>query len=298
VTSATRTTRYSRLIEDSDALTDFIHEASLGQMLGLLRYLTDNKPSWVDAAETVVEDSLVRHLKEKVAEEMMGRHRRVDHREHYTMLSYLGDLGFEVVHLPTGKGDVASTRVSIERKEDDLVPSLFDDRRLRQLGAMRESTEFSYLIVTKSYEDIKQSLRKQKITERTFISFIASLCAVGYPPIFIGDRFDASLLMAKIVDKIEDDKPRLYVPRPKAPTPIEYRNAVIEGLPNVGPKMRRRLTKIYPSIRDLCDATVEELTNIEGIGKSTAEKIVAVLDGGSVSHLPASVGRRGPKSTE
>ena len=279
MTSATRTTRYARLIKDPDALSDFIDQASLGQTLGLLRFLTSEKPPWVESAEKVegVEDVLVQQLKERVADEMWGRHRVVDHREHYAMLSYLGDLGFEGVHLPTGRGDVASTRVSIERKEDDLVPSLFDDRRLRQLGAMRESAEFSYLIVTKSYSDIKKGLRKKSISERTFVSFIASLCAVGYPPIFMEDKFDASLLMTKIVDKIEDDRPRIYVPRPKAPPPKEYRHAIVEGRPKVGPKMRRRLTKAFPSISDLCKASVEDLMGIEGIGKSTAEKIVAVL---------------------
>ena len=276
-----RTTRYVKLVQDPDALEEFIEQASLGQTLGLLRYVTGEKPPWVEAAESVigVDDALARRLKDKVSEEMLGRHRVVDHREHYTMLSYLGDLGFEVVHLPTGRGDVASTRVSIERKEDDLIPSLFDDRRLRQLGAMREEAEFSYLIVTKSYGQIKAGLRKRKLSERTFVSFIASLCAVGYPPVFIDDRYDASLLMAKIVDKIEDDRPRIYVPRPKAPSANEYRNAIIEGLPNIGPKTRRKITKRFSTIKELCDATPEEIATIEGIGKTTAEKIVEVLTG-------------------
>ena len=278
-------------------MEEYITDATLGQTLGLLRFLTAETPPWVEAAKQVpgVEDTLVQRLKNKIAEEMLGRHRVVDHREHYTMLSYLGDLGFEVVHLPTGRGDIASTRVSIERKEDDLIPSLFDDRRLRQLGAMREESEFSYLIVTKSYEQIKEGLRERKLSERTFVSFIASLCAVGYPPIFIGDRYDASLLMTKIVDKIEDDNPRLYVARPKAPSPNEYRNALIEGLPKVGPKTRRRLTQRFKTIKELCEATTSEISSIDGIGKPTAEKIVEVLTG----RVPTSVApRRGSKSTK
>jgi DNA excision repair protein ERCC-4 len=281
VAPSKRTTRYEKLVQDPDALEEFIEEATLGQTLGLLRFVTSETPPWVQAARAVtgVSEVLIQRLKNRIADEMLGRHRVVDHREHYTMLSYLGELGFEVVHLPTGRGDIASTRVSIERKEDDLVPSLFDDRRLRQLGAMREDAEFSYLIVTKSYGQIKAGLRKRTISERTFVSFIASLCAVGYPPIFIDDRYDASLLMSKIVDKIEDDNHRIYVPRPKAPTADEYRNAIIEGLPKVGPKTRRKLTQKFKTISELCQASVDDISSIEGIGKSTAEKIVEVLTG-------------------
>lgn len=269
MTPAARTTRYKKVVEDPDLLEDFIDHGNLGQMLGLLRWLTAER----------VESEAIPVVKERIIQEMLGRHRRVDHREHYTMLSYLGDLGFEVVHLDTGQGDVATRRVSIERKEDDLIPSLFDDRRLRQLGAMREEAEFSYLIVTKSYDEIKASLRDRKVSERTFISFIASLMAVGYPPVFISDRYDASLLMQKVVDKIEDDNHRLYVPRPKSPKPSEYRNALMEGLPNVGPKTRRKLTAIYPTIASLCQASVEELSEVEGIGAATAQKIVDALSG-------------------
>ena len=51
--------------------------------------------------------------------------------------------------------------ISIERKEDDFMDSLFDDRWLRQLGAMREEAEYSYLVVTKSYEAIKRRSRSE-----------------------------------------------------------------------------------------------------------------------------------------
>ena len=213
--------------------------------------------------------------------EMMSRHKRVDHREHWAMISYLSDLGFEIVQLPTGQGDITSKRVSIERKEDDLLPSLFDDRRLRQLGAMREEAEFSYLIVTKSYEDVKAGARERGISDKILLGFIASLCATGYPPLFIADRHDASNLIHRIVEKIEDDRPRLYVARPKSPEVIEYRNVIIEALPKIGSKTRRKITQVFPSIHDLSQASIEDLSQIEGVGEKTAQRIYEIMRGGS-----------------
>jgi ERCC4-type nuclease len=274
--SASKTTKYDEIVKDSEALIEFFRTANLGKKLGLHRHLTKLQDEEVKLGEALTIIDLFdvqQKLAESIVEEMVGRHLRVDHREHWTMLGYLGDLGFEIVHLDTGTGDVASTRVSIERKEDDLVPSLFDGRRLRQLGAMREEAEFSFLVVTKSYSQIKAALAERDICDTIFISFIASLCAVGYPPIFIDDRHDGSALMGKIIGKIEDDKHRLYIPRPRGAKPSDYRNALIEALPKVGLKTRRKLVERFGSIHNLSQASAEELASIEGIGNTTAKRI-------------------------
>jgi ERCC4-type nuclease len=212
-----------------------------------------------------------------IIQELLDRQQKVDHREHWVVAEYLNNLGFEIVHLETGKGDISSRRVSVERKEDDFLPSLFDDRRLRQLGAMREEAEFSYLVVTKSYNEIKADVAMRGVNERVLIGYIASLCAVGYPPVFLPDKHDAAELIRRIVEKVEDDEPRIYVPRPKGALPRDYRNAIIESLPKVGPKTRRKLVDAFPTIADLCNATAEDLSAIEGIGKKTAEKIYQCL---------------------
>lgn len=194
------------------------------------------------------------------------------------MIGYFSELGFEVAHLNTGDGDMKSGGgISVERKEDDFMDSLFDDRWLRQLGAMREEAEWSYLIVTKSYGAIKNEVSERGVSEQVLTGFIAALCAVGYPPVFIDDRWDAAVITRKIMDKIEDDTTRLYVPRPRSPKASEYRNALIEALPKVGIKTRRRIVESFPSMAALCGASVDDLTAIEGIGKKTAERIHEIL---------------------
>jgi ERCC4-type nuclease len=274
-----RKTRYGRLLDDRSELIDFLDSASLGQLLGFSRFLTV-EPVEVDTqslSENPEKNQIFSLTNQMILNELHTRHRRVDHREHREMLTYLSELGFEVVSLDTGKGDVSTRKVSIERKEDDFLPSLFDGRRLKQLGAMREEAEYSYLIVSKSYDAIRLGARDRGVSEQTLIGFIASLCAVGYPPVFIDNRHDASLLIHKIVQKVEDDNPRLYVPRPKSPTPKEYRDALVEGLPKVGAKLRRRIVAKYPTILSLAQTTPEELSSIEGIGLDTAKRILSVL---------------------
>ena len=84
--------------------------------------------------------------------------------------------------------------------------------------------------------------------------------------------------MGKIISKIEDDKHRLYIPRPRGAKPSDYRNALIEALPKVGLKTRRKLVERFGSVANLSQASVDELASIEGIGKVTAQRIFDSLN--------------------
>ena len=258
----------------------------IGQRFSLLRAILKEIGEWDEVfpmradlftPEYVKTPEAAQQVALDIIGEMLHRQKRVDHREHIKMLDFLSDLGFEVVHLNTGEGDVASRRVSIERKEDDLISSLFDDRRLRQLGAMREEAEHSFLIVTKSFEMVRRDAQRRGLSVRTLIGYIASLCAVGYPPLFIANKKEAATLMSRIVNKIEDDVPRIYVPRPKAPEAGEYRNAIIEALPGIGRKTRRLLVEEFESLAGLCTASPEDIAGVKGIGQTTADRVFEIL---------------------
>tara|TARA_B110000858_G_scaffold117915_2_gene134510 strand:+ start:24245 stop:25036 length:792 start_codon:yes stop_codon:yes gene_type:complete len=259
-----RIKRMDLIKDDPVKVTEVMEKGTLGNKLGLLRVMQ-------------LDNSMRESVGKSILDELLSRHRRIDHREHPIMVAYFSQLGFEVVHLKTGEGDMAGKTVSIERKEDDFMDSLFDDRRLRQLGAMREEAEYSYLFVTKTYAEIKEEVSTRGVSEQVLTGFIASLCAVGYPPVFIADKYDAAVVMRKVMDKIDDDHARLYVPRPKSPKPQEYRNAIVESLPKVGRKTRRLICTAFPSIHLLCGASVEDLMGIDGVGKKTAERIHEIL---------------------
>jgi len=256
--------RLDLVVKDPHMVREIIEKGTLGNMLGVLRRMDAEHPQREEMGQAILSH-------------MLSRHRRIDHREHPIMIGYFSQLGFEVAHLKTGDGDMKGGTTSVERKEDDFMDSLFDDRWLRQLGAMREEAEHSYLIVTKSYEDIKREVSERGVSEQVLTGFVAALCAVGYPPVFVEDRYDAAVITRKIMDKLADDTVRLYVPRPRSPKAKEYRNALIEALPKVGIKTRRKLVETFPSMAHLCGASVQDLMAVEGIGAKTAERIHEIL---------------------
>ena len=275
MTPANKTFKPQEILDDPTAFAEAASSGGLGRKLALLRLLSGGSVHVGEIPDSIEERC--EWLGRAIINEMLDRQQKVDHREHWVIAEYLNNLGFEIVHLNTGSGDISTRSVSVERKEDDFLPSLFDDRRLRQLGAMREEAEFSYLIITKSYSEIKEDVMMRDVNERILLGYIASLCAVGYPPLFIPDKHDAAQLIKRLVDKIEDDDPRVYVPRPKGAKPSDYRNAMIEALPKIGTKTRRRLVEVFPNFASLANASVEEIMAIDGIGKKTAEKIHRIL---------------------
>lgn len=199
-----RIKRMDQIKDDPAKVEDLLKKGTLGNKLGLLRAMGSDHAGRVKVGEAILT-------------ELLSRHRRIDHREHPLMIGYFSNLGFEVAHLNTGDGDMKGGTTSVERKEDDFMDSLFDDRWLRQLGAMREEAEHSYLIITKSYEDIKNEVHERGVSEQVLTGFVAALCAVGYTPLFVPDKWDAAVIVRKIMDKIDDDTARLYVPDPAHP---------------------------------------------------------------------------------
>ena len=53
---------------------------------------------------------------------------------------------------------------------------------------------------------------------------------------------------------------------------------ILQGLPAVGPMLAKRLMEHFGSVSRVMNAKVNELMKVDGIGKSSAEKIREVLE--------------------
>lgn len=281
--------RIDEVLSDRKKLQAEIEKGRLGRTMSILRgaiKASDENDFQAHRQEPKMpplenSDRMIRYLGEEALSEMIRRRLRVDHREYWLMLEYLGEAGFEIVHLNTGEGDYASEKVNIERKDGDWWSSLFGDGRImKQLSQMREAESFSFLIVSRSWTQLKRELSAKGVSPEVMVGFVASLSVAGYPPIFCDDNHDNARLIEKIISKVEDDSPRVWVERPKKATPAEWRDAIIGSLPGIGTKSRRKLLEKFPTIALLATANADSLMQIDGIGKKTAERITAILNAG------------------
>ena len=53
---------------------------------------------------------------------------------------------------------------------------------------------------------------------------------------------------------------------------------ILQGLPEIGPKLAKRLLRHFKSVSKVMNASVRTLTEVDGIGKISAERIRKVLD--------------------
>jgi len=53
---------------------------------------------------------------------------------------------------------------------------------------------------------------------------------------------------------------------------------LLQGLPDVGPKLAKRLLDYFHSVGRVMNAAVDELTEVEGVGETRAAKIREILD--------------------
>lgn len=255
--------RPSDVLADPALLAQAIDEGRLGILLTLFRAAQGTPQS-----EQLGEAILTHHL---------DHPKRIDHREKWTMISYMNDLGFEMVTLPTGGGDYQSTRVAFERKADDYAPSVFDRRLFKQMSKMKEANEFSFLVVTKRWEDIKHELAERGVSDEVMIGFIASCMASGYPPVFVPTEFDAARLMDKVMRKVNDDRSRVFVPTPKKDTDHEVAKAMLSAVPGLGWRAVNTLMERFGSLGGVAGANLDDLKSVKGIGDKTARRILGVF---------------------
>jgi Fanconi anemia group M protein len=58
----------------------------------------------------------------------------------------------------------------------------------------------------------------------------------------------------------------------------EKQQFIVEGLPNVSAVLAKRLLDRFGSIKDIVNASEEELREVAGIGKGIASEIIEILN--------------------
>jgi DNA excision repair protein ERCC-4 len=90
------------------------------------------------------------------------------------------------------------------------------------------------------------------------------------------DTKDIMLMMGRQEETCMDVVPLRGGYRPKR---LKSRQLyILQGLPKVGPTVAKRLLDRFGSVSNVMNACVEDLMEVEGIGRVSAERIREVLD--------------------
>ena len=202
-----------------------------------------------------------------------------DHREYRSPVVRnltIKDAFVEPQQLNTGDY-VLSTRIGVERKTvDDFLQSLIDGKLFDQISRLRDAYPRPILII-----EGDGLLTKRNISHNAIFGSIVSITVdFGVPIITTKNPLEtADLLYIMAKREQRDEKRPIAVRGEKTPMSLrEKQQFIVEGLPNVSAVLAKRLLDRFGSIKDIVNASDEELQEVAGIGKGIASEILEILN--------------------
>ena len=203
---------------------------------------------------------------------------RIDYREKASGIIDL--LKQEDIAIEIGKvsyGDyIINEAVTIERKTaKDFLVSIIDGRLFNQLSNLKKHCLNPILLIEGNPYKTELDFDPMAIK-----GALLSAQAVWYIPVIFSrskeDTRNIFLMIGRQDETYMDVVPLRGGYRPK--TLKSKQLYLLQGLPQIGPLLAKRLIEHFRSVSNVMNASIEELTEVDGIGRVSAEKIREILD--------------------
>ena len=201
-----------------------------------------------------------------------------DHREKGNrIVKELIDIGVSVKTAQLESADyLVSGKVGVElKKVPDFVASIIDGRLLDQLRGLKQNFDKAVLII-EGEEDI---YTVRKVHANAIRGMLASIVLdFKVPVLYTKNPRDTAGLLA-IMAKREQDTGRSFSYHDNKPRSLmEQQEFLVSSLPGIGVIHARNLLAHFGSIKKLANADSKSLTDVEGIGKKIAERIIELFE--------------------
>ncbi|MEN4006054.1 MAG: DEAD/DEAH box helicase [Methanobacteriaceae archaeon] len=171
-----------------------------------------------------------------------------------------------------------SDEVGIERKTTkDFIVSIMDKRLYKQAKKLVEN--FRKPVIILEGEDLYSSLIHPNAVRGALASIAVDF---GIPIIPTRSEEDTAAMIMRIALREQIlERPAIQIRTEKKPlTLYEQQLYIVESLPNIGPVMAKKLLEEFGSVKEVINASLSELKNVEGIGDKIAKKIREVVGAG------------------
>ena len=179
-----------------------------------------------------------------------------------------------VIKTKTLNGEIIN--VGIERKTlNDFLNSIIDKRIITQLMDLKKHHDIALLVI----EGTENIYEIRNFHPNAIRGILASIAIDFQIPIIYTRNFrDTANLLAIIAKRLE--KPRSLPSLLKKRKPLtlkQQQEYIIESLPGIGPTLSRSLLKKFKSIKEIMNASEEELKEVKKMGPKKASHIKKIL---------------------
>ncbi len=200
----------------------------------------------------------------------------VDNRErNFLLIEKLSELAeLEFSALPVGDY-ILSDRICVERKSvTDFENSIMNGRVFDQVERLKESFPKPLLI-------LEGDGSEYRLSSNVILGAMLKLY-IDYDTqvILSANEDETAEILYMIAKREQENKERL--PRiagmKRAYSEEEWQRLVLASLPGVGPKIAEEMLRRFKSIKNVANASIEELMHVDKIGKKKATKIYEILN--------------------
>lgn len=186
----------------------------------------------------------------------------IDNREKNSLVAselIAQDFQIEFQHLPVA--DYLINNIAIERKTiQDLKSSIINKRIISQLLELKQYPQY-FLIL----EGLQDEFYKGIIHENAFRGFLLSvILEYKVPIIFAHSPKDTANYLAVLAKKEKSSAPLSIRASKISFTKEEQIQFILEGFPHIGPVKAKALLKKFKSLKNIVNASEEELQSILG----------------------------------
>ncbi len=184
------------------------------------------------------------------------------------------DIKLEMLHTADY---VLSGRVGVEFKTtEDFVNSIIDGRLLEQVKQLREHFIRPLLII----EGTSDMYAVRNIHPNAIRGMIATIIiSYGIPLIQTRDAKETASLLLTIARREQEDKKPFNPHTSKKPMNTrEAQEYIIGAFPNIGPQLAKELLVKLKTVKNIVNASMQELQNVEGVGEKKATGIKEVSE--------------------
>lgn len=174
-------------------------------------------------------------------------------------------------------GDYVIGNVGIERKSiRDFIQSIFKKRIFDQLRRLCESYVRTILILEGDVSELYY-IKDNKPYLGAILSIIIDF---NTSIIYTKDIVDTAFVLKQLWRRLIREKKGTTIVRYKPPYMDEddRKIFILEGFPDIGPKLAGRLLNRFKTLRNIFNAKIYQLAGVEGIGEKRAEEIYKIIN--------------------
>ena len=167
--------------------------------------------------------------------------------------------------------------IGIERKvQEDFLNSIIDKRIITQLIGLKENFNMQLLII-EGQENLYSIRNFHPNAIRGMISSI--VLDLQVPIIETKSINDTIAFIETIISRLEKPRKNISLLKKRKPLTLkEQQEYLVESLPGVGPSLSKALLKKFGSVKEIVNASIDQLKEVEKIGQKKADEIKKLVD--------------------